>query len=202
MVNIKRTVCAALLFIGLGAGFLPAQENYLFHTIQASVLVTDAEEAADDLTSWAEETGGYYILRSTDRVVIRIPNDAILRLKEYLEENTDELYTYIPSAQDIRSDILYLQSSIESREEILERNLGYLDRADVSGTLAVETEVMDILKELEEMKGRLRVLNQNRRFAYAEVSLQFQAETLPERIPTSFPWLNSLDMYSFIGRGF
>ena len=177
-------------------------ENYLHHTVNASVLVTDPEAASEEITEWAEKNGGYYVLKSSFYCVIRFPHDMVLEFKEFLESSTDELYSYIPAARDIRSDILFLRSSIESREEILEKNLEYLDNTDVSGTLAVEKEVMEILKELEEMKGRLKVLNQNRRFAYAEVDLQFQSQSLPEDVPSSFPWLNTMDLYSLIERGF
>jgi hypothetical protein len=186
----------------LAAPGLVSAENYLYHTISASVLVTDAESSSEEIAGWAEKNGGYYVLKSSSYCIVRFPHDLVLEFKEFLEGNADELYSYIPAASDVRNEILFLRSSIESREEILEENLRYLDKTDVSGTLAVEKEVMEILGELEEMKGRLKVLNQNRRFAYAEIGLQFQSQSLPEDVPSSFPWLNTMDLYSLIQRGF
>jgi hypothetical protein len=177
-------------------------ENYLFHTLDASVLVTDPESSSGEIAGWSEKNGGYYVMKSSSYCIVRFPYDLVLEFKEFLESEADELYSYIPAASDVRNEILFLRSSIESREEILEENLRYLDNTDVSGTLAVEKEVMEILKELEEMKGRLKVLNQNRRFAYAEIDLQFQSQSLPDDVPSSFPWLNSMDLYSLLQRGF
>ena len=177
-------------------------ENYLYYRVYASVMVNNPEKSAEELARWAERIGGYYVLKSDDRVVFRFPDSRMAELKPYLEESTEELYGYLPSAEDVREEILFLRSAIESREEILEENLKYLDKTDVEGTLAIEKEVMDILKELEDVKGRLRMLNQNRKYAYAEVSLTFQSQSLPEKLPSSFEWLSELDFYSFIQRGF
>lgn len=196
----RRMIFFIVLLAGLGAACFG--ENYLSHQIYASAMVVEPEEASEKIGTWAESVGGYYVLKSSDRVVVRIPEERVSDLKAYLEKNTVELYEYVPAARNVREEMLYLQSAIESREEILVENLEYLDRADVTGTLAIEKEVMEILRELEELKGRLKMLNRNRTFAYAEISLTFQTQTLPEKIPSSFTWLSALDFYSFIQRGF
>lgn len=201
-INKIHIICLIiLLLLTLTAAFLSA-ENYLYHRIYASAMVVDPEETAEALTAWVEGIGGYYTMKSTDYLVLRIPESKVYGLKEFLEENTDELFEFIPSAEDIRNEILFTKSAIESREEILTENLGYLNRTDVTGTLAIEQEVLDILKELEELKGRFKLLDQNRKFAFAEVALSFQAQSLPEKIPSSFEWLTGMDFYSFIQRGF
>jgi hypothetical protein len=185
----------------LTAGSVLYGENYLHHQIYASAMVSDPEGAAEELTRWAEQIGGYYVLKSKDRVVLRVPGAKISELKDYLETNTEELYEYLPSARDLREEILFLQSAVDSREDSIEENLEYLDKTDAAGTLAIEKEVMDLLKELENLKGRLKMLNQNRAYAYAEVYLSFQTQSLPEKLPSSFQWLSGLDFYSFIQRG-
>lgn len=195
----KRTA-ALLLFLFLGA--LLFGENYLYHRIYASAVVADPEQSAEKLTDWVRRIGGYFTLKSSDRVVLRIPEGRVSELKSYLEKNTEELYEYRPSAEDVREEILFLQSAIESREEILDENLEFLDKTDITGTLAIEREVLDILKELENLKGRLKMLDQNRAYAYAEVALSFQTQSLPKKLPSSFEWLSRLDFYSFIQRGF
>ncbi len=195
----KMLICFMCI---IGIGFSLYGENYLSHRVYARVMVSDPERAAEELTEWAIRIDGYYILKSSDRVVIRVPGEKITELKSYLEEHSLELIEYTPSAEDTREEILYIQSAIESREEIMEKNLEYLDKTDVSGTLAIEQEVLTILRELEDLKGRLKMLNQNRTFAYADIALTFQTQTLPEQIPTSFKWLSTLDFYSFIQRGF
>ena len=200
--NINRIKLTVMIFALLTAGSVLYGENYLYHQIYASAMVGDPAGAAEELTGWVRQAGGYYVLKSKDRVVLRVPDAKISELKGYLETNTEELYEYLPSARDLREEILFLQSAIESREEIIEENLEYLDKTDVEGTLAIEKEVLDLLRELENLKGRLKMLNQNRAYAYAEVYLSFQTQSLPEKLPSSFEWLSGLDFYSFIQRGF
>ncbi len=72
---------------------------------------------------------------------------------------------------------------------------------DVDGTLAIEQEVVQILAEIEGLKGRLRKLNVDRVFSRGEIYLSFMEETIPEDIPSSFGWINTVDFYRFMRRG-
>lgn len=195
----KRILITAFLIV---TGTVLSAENFLYQRVFTTAVVSDPERTSEEICDWVGRIGGYYTLKSSDRVILRIPEQRISELKTYLENNSEELIEYLPSAEDVREEILFLQSGIESREEILQENLEYLDKTDVSGTLAIEKEVLDILRELEDLKGRLKLLNQNRTYAYAEVALSFQTQTLPEKLPSSFEWLSKLDFYSFIQRGF
>jgi hypothetical protein len=189
----------SLAFIALSSPL--SAENFLHHTLNATILVADPEATAERVASWAEKAGGYYLLKSTDTVVIRFPYQEMGNLRAYLEEIADEVIEISPSAVDLRESILGLRSGIKSREEILQRNLSYVDDADVDGTLAIEQEVVQILAEIEGLKGRLRKLDVDRVFSRAEVYLSFMEETIPEEIPSSFSWINTVDFYRFMGRG-
>ena len=113
----------------------------------------------------------------------------------------DEMVELSPSAVDLREEVLGLQSGIRSRQEILERNLSFIDEADVDGTLAIESEIVQLLAEIEELKGRLRKLNVDRVYSRAEVSMRFMQQSIPEDIPSSFGWINTVDFYGFMREG-
>ena len=195
----KVLIYAAILFVAFP--FVLDAENFLHHRLNATILVADADATADLIASWAEEKNGYYLLKSTEIVVIRFPYEHISELRAFLEETAEEVVEMSPQAVDLREELLGLQSGIKSREEILQRNLSYVDDADVDGTLAIEQEVIQILTEIESLKGRLRKLNVDRAYALSEVSLSFMEESIPEDIPSSFGWINTVDFYRFMSRG-
>ncbi|MCF7929720.1 MAG: DUF4349 domain-containing protein [Spirochaetales bacterium] len=91
-----------------------------------------------------------------------------------------------------------IESRIRSREEILQRNMEHLERAGVSGTLAIERVLARLLGEIERLKGRLRRIRQDLRFARVEVDLNSPSRRPPDQMPTSFPWLGEVDMYGLL----
>ena len=82
------------------------------------------------------------------------------------------------------------------------QNLQYIDQTDVEGTLAIEKEIMQLLTEIEQLKGRLRKLTVDRNYALAQVNLQILGQSLPTDIPSSFGWINTIDFYTFVDEGF
>jgi hypothetical protein len=201
---LRRSVLLGLLFLfaATGSGVLRADnDNYLYHYLSATILVADPDKAADMIARQSEAMGGYYLVKSTDRVVVRFPFQRMGQMREYLEEIADEVVDISPSAQDLRESVLGIQSGIRSREEILERNLSFIEQADVEGTLAIEKEIVQLLSEIEQLKGRLRKLNVDRVYSLGDIYLSFMQQTIPEDIPSSFEWINTVDFYRFMAGG-
>jgi hypothetical protein len=192
-----------LLIVILVACFVqPAvAENYLYQIIEATVLVADPDLAADTLESWAELNGGYALLTSSDQVILRLPFERIPQLRSKLEELSDYILDLSPQSRDLREAILETVAKINSRQEVLRQTLSLLDQADVKGTLAIEKEVLTLIEEIEQLTARLQTLNLNRAFSRAEISLRYLEQTVPENVPSSFEWINSVDFYSFIYQG-
>jgi hypothetical protein len=186
----------------LAAGSMPVcAGDYIFHQVRTTILVADTEYTADLITEWAEEQGGYCIYRSMDRIVLRVPSQEMSGIRRYLEQISDAVIEVSIQSKDLREQLVTLRSRIKSSEEILARNLEYLDRTDVKGTLAIEKEVRSLLLELENYKGSLRKLEFDRQFAYYELFLSFKEQTLPQDIPSSFEWINRVDFYRFAEQG-
>jgi hypothetical protein len=197
--SLKKVIISTLTVI---LGFIPffalGSDNYLFHGIGAVILVADSEHAADVLTMWVEQEGGYYLHRSKESVTLRIPYQKMGSLRLYIESIAEEVVSIELQAHDLREEILRLRSGLEAREEILEKNLGYIDRTDVKGTLATEAEIRILVEEIEKHKGRLRKLENDRLFALGEIKLSFKEQTIPTDIPSSFAWINTIDFYRFM----
>jgi hypothetical protein len=176
-------------------------ENYLYQTINATVLVADPDRTADALELWTEQHGGYALLKSSNQVILRLPFEEIPQLRSKLEELSDYILELSPQSRDLREAILETQAKINSRQEVLRQTLALLDQADVKGTLAIEKEVITLIEEFEQLTATLQNLTLNRTFSRAEISLRYLEQTLPENIPSSFEWINRVDFYSFIQHG-
>ena len=200
MAVVRMLFLTAIVLTGLTQG--AEAENYLYQNIEATVLVVDPDKAAESLELWVEQTGGYTLLKSSDRVILRLPFERIPQLRATLRELSEDILEISPQSQDLREQILEAQAKINSREEVLRQSLALLDQADVQGTLAIEKEILTLIDEIEQLKGTLQKLNIDRTFSRAEISLRYLEQTLPENIPSSFDWINSVDFYSFIDQGF
>jgi hypothetical protein len=177
---------------------LSAQENWLSYTLNAQVLTEDGKEFSYAVTDWCEENGGYFTYMSPEVVNLRFPWDKIDMFRDWLTENTRDIYSIDQSSQDLRRDILNLRSGIEARSEVLNRNIEYLDKSDFEGTLTLEQEIRRLMTEIDTRKGSLRKLENDRSMVYASLSISFLTNSLPERGSSSFEWINSMDFYSFM----
>jgi hypothetical protein len=197
------TLCAVVL-VSLFSLAFPTQihgEQYLSRSMRAQIMVADPERTAQRIAAWTERSGGYYIFKSMDLVVVRVPMEDLEKLRALTEKEAEQVVSINFEALDLRESILRTQSGIQSREEILRKNLFYLDRADVEGTLAIEREILRLLQEIENLKGRLRKLTADIKFARAEIHLSFIEQTLPQDVPSSFQWINTIDFYGFVQGG-
>jgi hypothetical protein len=188
-------ILVGLLLLGLPAG---AEESYLHQSVGVTMLVADADQAADRLEAWTEAQGGYALLKSRERVSLRLPHPALPRLRGFLEELSEDILDFAPQAVDLREQLARTQSSLASRKEILGRNLALLDQADTAGTLAIEREMLGLIQEVESLQAALARLTVDRAYARVEVALRYLQATLPKDIPSSFPWINQVSFYPFI----
>ncbi len=199
----KRSMRTVLLgLLGLLALSAPraagAEESYLHQSVAVTMLVADADQAADRLEAWVESRDGYVLYKSRERVSLRLPHGALPLLRKALEELSEDIVEFSPQAVDLREELARTQSSLASRKEILGRNLAMLDQANVTGTLAIEREMLSLIQEVESLQAAQARLNVDRAYALVEVNLRYLQATLPEDIPSSVPWINQVGFYPFI----
>ena len=194
--NILLGAAVALGLLLASAG--RAEENYLHQGVRATMLVADAPAAADRLEAWCDAQGGYVLYKSDERVSFRLPHAALPRLRGFLEELSEDVLDFAPQAVDLREQLARTRSSLASRREILGRNLALLDKADTAGTLAIEQEMLGLVKEVEDLEAALARLGVDQAYARVDVDLRFEQATLPKDIPSSFPWINQVGFYPFV----
>jgi hypothetical protein len=175
-----------------------AEDSYLHQSVSVTMLVADADQAADRLEAWVQSQEGYVLYKSRERVSLRLPHAALPRLREFLEGLSEDILDFSPQAVDLREQLARTQSSLASRREILGRNLAMLDQANVAGTLAIEREMLALIQEVESLQAALARLDVDRAYALVEVGMRYLQATLPEDIPSSFAWINQVGFYPFI----
>ena len=172
--------------------------GYLSFSVQAQLLVIDREAAAETLVEWVEGKQGYFIEKSLNSVVLKVPVEVFSQLRNIVRQNADEIVSYNVNTYDLRQELTSVQAALTSREENLKRVLGFLDTTDVTGTLALEREISSLMYEIESFKGRERVLRNRMSYAEAYISLSSQGTSIPVKRPSSFYWINTIDLYSFL----
>lgn len=191
----KKIVCLLLLVLLAMSAF---SEDYLAYTLYARVLVNDPIIAGDTITEWIEAKGGYFYYKSKDGVYVRLPDQYLGEFVEFLKTLGQEIEDISPQSVDLRENMQAAESGLTSLEEMLQRNLQLFDRADVDATLAIEQEITYLIEEIERYKGQLKKFNVDRAYAQIQIDLSFRASALPEKIHSSFSWINNLNLYNFV----
>ena len=115
-----------------------------------------------------------------------------------IEEIGDTVVSYNPSATDYREEMARNEAAITSRTEALDRILIYLDEADIAATLSFERELRSLLQEIEYYTGQNRRIQNEVAFASATINLSSRQRTIPEQRPSTFAWVNTVDLYRFL----
>ena len=138
----------------LTAGFPLVAEGQVHYQVEARLVVYDADAAADELISWIESSGGYFLIRQSDYLEARLPTAYVPEISDSLKGFAEELLDYSLTARDLSADLARARASLSSREEVLQRNLAFLDTADFTSTLAIEREVLQLIQEIEGLRAR------------------------------------------------
>jgi len=196
--KIRRLLFSALFVLIAGAVFAAEEDDTLYYSVDAAVMVFDRVKSSTQLTDWAEKNGGYFTWKSDESVRLRVPDEAVPGFKSFLEGMSEALIRFDQSTADLREELTRSRSALEAREEVLAKNLEYLSTSDVEGTLELEQEIRRLMSEIDSYRGLLRRLEHDRAMALIQVALSFQQSTVPTGRPSNFAWINSVDFYSFM----
>lgn len=197
----NRFFSVSILMALFATCFLSAAENdvdSLHLDVDASIMVFDRVVASKALADWAEDKGGYFTWKSEESIRLRVPDEAVAGFRSMLEESCEAVIRFDQSTWDMRENLLNARSALEAREEVLAKNLEYLDTSDVEGTLELEKEIRRLMSEIDGYRGYIRKLEHDRSMATIQVSLSFQQSTVPINRPSNFPWINSVDFFQFM----
>ncbi|MBT3219937.1 MAG: DUF4349 domain-containing protein, partial [Proteobacteria bacterium] len=168
--------------------------------IHASIVlkVSNRDEAADDLVAKADEMGGFFSRHTSQELALRVPVADVEALIESAAERglvTDRSF----EATDLGGELLDLRSRLGAREKVLGQFFDLMPTAGPKSVLTVEREIAHLVAEIEQIKGRIRYLEDRAELAELVINFQFRERAAPSRDGnSSFAWLNTLNLADLI----
>lgn len=169
--------------------------------IKASLVlkVFQPEEATVAIVGEAERLGGFFLQRSPARLVLRVPTAQITELIAAAEKRgvvLDRGYT----SRSIENELQQLTAQRRSHKELLEQYMAVLAGANAASVVTVQHAITNLIATIENIEGRLRMLENRAALAELVIDFQFRRREPPKPVgSSSFPWLNTLGLERLVG---
>jgi hypothetical protein len=159
--------------------------------------VINPTEARVELEKKAAELGGFPLLITDELLTLKVPPDKLSEILQFATEQGLVIEKTL-ERQDLTEQIAQLEGRLKSKLEILKRLRGFFDDSNVSATLRIEQTMTDLVAEIEEVKGQLRVARERARFAVVDIAFQFKKRDRIIYVHSPFDWLNSVKLDRFL----
>ncbi len=167
----------------------------LIYTAEIGMSVFETAKALDAVEALARKAGGYLVVRNDTTITVRVPAGqfdtalaGVMKLGDVLERNVE--------VRDVTEEYYDLQTRLRNKEAVLERLKELLKRAEnVEDALKVETELARVAADVEQMKGRLKLLREL--VSFSTITVRFapqQVEHIDGTVELPFPWLGGLGL--------
>ncbi|GEM_PF-6203146 len=160
----------------------------IVYTARFVVDVFDIEKSREEIVAWTESLGGYMHSQRAGTVVLKVPAEkfpeVLTQLRKAGRVNDD--LTDI-RAQDITQEFYDLELRLKTRKEYLASLSELLKQAGkLEEKLAVQREVANVLADIEQMEGKLRVMVHM--VAFATVTVEFRPAYKGPTRTFKLPW--------------
>lgn len=160
--------------------------------------VTQQDIVAQAIVDQVRASGGWFQARTPGALSLRVPSSQYDALAAFVAAQGKVIDSSLERV-DATQDLADLRGRVEAREEVLDEYYKVLRTAGPDSVVAVEMQIVSAISELESLKGRVRVLEDQAANARLDVSFQFRDRAAPSRDGTSsFPWLNTLNVVDVI----
>lgn len=167
----------------------------LIYDARVHLAVFEADRALDAAEAVARDAGGYLVHRSDREITFRVPAAAFESALQAAMKLGDVLHREV-SVRDVTEELMDLHVRLRNGEAVRDRLQQLLARAtSVKEALEVETELERVTREIEQLKGRLALLQEL--LAYSTITLQFEprpVEQIDPQVRLPFPWLEQLKL--------
>ena len=167
--------------------------------IFAELSVADPAKTVQAFADYCESVGGYYIRKSDSGISLRLPAGMQSKVEDLLKEN-GTLIRYNINTEDIENEYLVIQKQLDSRRRLLADYNRLIASANFSSTLTLEKELMTVVSEMENLRGKINKMDNEYQFLRLDIRF-FSEETRrpPSASSSSFDWINRINFYNFIG---
>ena len=183
----------AVLAAVMTAGPANAEETSAV-AVEVVVKVDDRGKAADRLVARAQHLGGYFLLKSMDAATLRVPAAGLESLLAEVGQ-TGLVIDRRLRREDLGEALLQKGAALKAKTETQQQYVALLDQADADGALSIEKELVNLVTEIETLKGEIRQMRH--RIAMAQVTVRFDYRDRAAPVPdgtSSFAWLNTMNL--------
>lgn len=178
----------------------PPKQLLLIYRAELVLAVFETRATLDKIEQLARTLGGYLVARSDDVIEVRVP---VAKFEQALKDASsfgDELSRQV-TAEDVGDRYRDLKIRLKNAEVVRERLVALLARAtDVKEALLVEEQLGRVTATIEQIKGKLKVLDEL--IAYSTLTVRLQPhvshERLEPRVVMPFPWLRELGLSNLL----
>jgi len=166
--------------------------------IVAELSVVDPSKTVHVLADYCESVGGYYIKKSDHGISLRLPAGMSNKVEDILKAN-GTLIRYNINTTDIGNEHLVLTKQLDSRRKLLSDYDKLIASSQFSSTLTLERELMTVVSEMENLKGRINKMENE--YKFLKLDIKFFSEDVSRDVSarSSFDWINRINFYKFIG---
>lgn len=161
---------------------------------QMVLKVKKPQDTADALVETARTLGGFFSSRTQQQVSFKIPTaqaEAFIAAVEAEGLVVDHTF----SNSGLTTEIADAEARVAAREEVLARYFEVLEEAGTDAIVTVERTIVDLIAEIESLKGRIRAMRYRAEYATITVNFQFRSRAVPVRDgSSSFQWLNTMNV--------
>ncbi|WP_068619515.1 DUF4349 domain-containing protein [Paenibacillus tuaregi] len=170
-------------------GFTAVQGNAesgkkLIYKADLSMQVKDYRKAQDEVRSKVKQAGGYIVTFSEDqsekqmngRLVIKVPAAGFSSFMDDITKIKHESLSQSMEGQDVTEEYVDLESRLKAKQIMEERYTEFMKKAAKTDDLVTfANELGQIQEEIEQVKGRMRYLDNNVTYSTVSVHL-FQSD--------------------------
>jgi Domain of unknown function (DUF4349) len=172
-------------------------ERKIIKDANLSVVVKDPIQSMDEITTLAEQSGGYVVSSNIyqssygpnnitvpeGNISIRIPAEKLNDILEQIKNSAVEVQSENVSGQDVTDQYVDLQSRLTAKQATEKKLLEFLDQAEnTEDTLAVYTQLQQVQSDIEVLKGQIKYIDQSAALSSVSVTLIAEAGTQPIEI--------------------
>jgi hypothetical protein len=167
----------------------------LIYTARLHLAVFETRKAMDAAEKLARDSGGYLVRRDDRTITFRVPAGKFQGTLADVLKLGDLLHREV-TARDVTEEFFDTQVRLQNLEAVRARFEELLKRAQkVEEALAVERELERVAGQIEQLKGRLKLLKEL--VAFSTITVEFQPRAVDQvqsivRLP--FPWLQQLGL--------
>jgi len=166
--------------------------------IVAELSVADPSKAVQALADYCESAGGYYIKKSDYGISLRLPAGMSNKVEDILKAN-GTLIRYNINTTDVGNEHLVLTKQLDSRKKLLSDYDKLIASSGFSSTLTLERELMTVVTEMENLKGRINKMDNEYKFLKLDIKFFSEEARRNVSVRSSFDWINRINFYKFVG---